>query len=105
MGPLTADEREKRIVQYLRSLNKGELGEYQLSRFNRVANFRKELMQLLEKFIEARAEILCAAMLMDDAAPRTESQLKAIAKARPRRRIGRRMPPWLKKEGQAAGSN
>jgi len=95
-SPLTADQRESRIAAYLRTLNKGELAEFQLTRLNRVANFRKELMHLLENFVEARAEILAAGMLMESAQPRPASQLRAIAKPRPKRRQPRKMPAWLR---------
>lgn len=99
-APLTADERERRVVEYLLTLNKGQLAEFRFGRMNRVANFRKALMQLMEEFIEARAEERAAAMIEEFAPARPESQLKALQKARPRRR-GKKMPVWLRKEGRA----
>lgn len=96
--PLTADERERRVVEYLLTLNKGQLGEFRFGRMNRIANFRKALMQLLEEFIEARAEELAAAMIEQYAPPRPESELKALQKPQ-RRRGGKKMPVWLRRAG------
>ena len=106
-GPLTADERERRVVEYLLTLHKGQLAEFRLTRLNRVANFRKALMQLMEQFIEARAEELAAGMLAEYAPPRpektfehvTEGRLPLPAKGPKAKR--RRMPVWVKRLAEA----
>ena len=89
--PLTADEREGRLVRYLLTLHRGELEEFRLSRLNRVANFRKALKELLEEFIEARAENLAAGMIAEHARPaprrRSKARLPAVST--------RRMPEWV----------
>jgi len=95
-APLTADERERRVIEYLLTLHKGQIAEFRLTRLNRVANFRKALMQLLEEFIEARAEVLAAGMVMEYAPPRPERPKSDVAEGRlppPERK--RRRPPWL----------
>lgn len=74
-NPLTADERERRTVKYLRTLHKGELAEFRLDRMNRVANFRKALKELLERFVEARAEELAAALIEQHAPTRPTSSV------------------------------
>src|ERR1051326_8139140 len=99
MGPLTADERHRRVIQYLETLNKGQNAEFRLSRMNRVSNFRKALMQLLETFIEARAEELSAAWLAEFAAPRPSKARSDVTEGRlplPAMKK-RRMPVWVKR--------
>ena len=101
--PLTADERERRVIQYLETLHKGQIAEFRLGRLSRVANFRKALAQLMEQFLEARAEELCAAWLEQYASPRPEHPsadlvTKRLPTPKPKRR---RMPVWVKKTVEA----
>ena len=94
-NPLTADERERRIVQYLVTLHQGRLAEFRLSRMNRVANFRKQLIQLIDKMIEERAEELAAGMLMEYAPRQPERKVGDTAEDRlpiPPKRV---RPVWL----------
>jgi len=104
MRPKTADERERRTVQYLLTLHKGQLGEFRLRRTNTIANFRHDLMAMLNKLIEARAEDLAAAMLMEHAPERPSRLVKAeFVKGRlplPERK--RRIPVWVTASGKAA---
>lgn len=103
--PLTADRREERVVKYLETLNKGQLMEFRLSRMNRVANFRKSLKQLLNSFIEARAEELAAVWIEQYAEPRPKPKWKDAAVGRlpiPERK--RRMPRWVRESGIAPKS-
>jgi hypothetical protein len=101
--PLTADERHRRVIQYLETINKGQTAEFRLSRMNRVANFRKALMQLLDSFIEARAEELSAAWLEQFAAPRPERPESDVATGRLPLPVAkkRRMPVWVKRAVEA----
>jgi hypothetical protein len=99
-NPKTADERERRFVECISTLNKGQLAEVRLIRMNRLANFRKALMELVNQMVEERAEDLAAAMLMEYA-PERPKPLPA-----PRKRLGVRkavMPPWVREEGKALG--
>jgi hypothetical protein len=98
-NPLTADERDKRVVQYLLTLNKGQIAEFRLTRLNRVANFRKALMQLMEEFVSARAEELAAGMIEAHAPERP--QLKETARSMSVSAKRRRMPVWVKKLGES----
>ena len=105
----TADERERRFVEYVSTLNKGEIAELRLTRMNRIANFRKALMQLLNDLIETRAEDLAAAMLMEHAPERPKKKPAAVVKGRlplpapaERKRSGRKMPRWVREAGDAA---
>lgn len=96
--PATADERERRTVEYLVSCHQGRLAEFKLTRLNKVANFRKRLMQLLDEMIESRAEDLAAGMLMEYAPPRPKRATIDIT--RDRLPIGpkkSRIPVWLSK--------
>jgi hypothetical protein len=102
-GPLTADERHRRVVQYLETLNKGQLANFQLGRMNRVSNFRKALIQLMEQFIEARAEELCAAWLQQYAAPRPREDVAEGRLPLPQAKK-RRMPVWVKRAVEAEKS-
>jgi hypothetical protein len=99
-NPKTADERERRFVQYVSTLNKGQLAEVRLRRMNRVANFRKALMQLVNEMVEERAEDLAAAMLMAHAPERPKRGPVAVEE---RKRPGRKaaMPPWIREESKA----
>jgi hypothetical protein len=99
-GLSTTDERERRFIEYIHSLNKGQLNEFRLSRLNRIANFRKSLMQLVNDLVEARAEDLAAAMWLRHA-PERPPKLMAEAKKRivPIARA-RRIPPWLQKQSR-----
>jgi hypothetical protein len=95
----TADERERRFVQYVLTLNKGQLAEVKLRRLNRIANFRKALMELINQMIETRAEDLAAGMLMEFAPERPKRDWK-LEKNVVKDRLplhSRRMPPWLRK--------
>lgn len=97
--PATADERDRRIIEYLVSCHKGRLAEFKLNRLNKVANLRKRLMQLLDEIIESRAEDLAAGMLMEYAPPRPGRATIDIT--RDRLPIGpkkARMPVWLGKD-------
>jgi len=96
--PKTADERERRFVEYLRSLNKSELADLRLARLNQVANFRKVLMQLLNEMVEARAEDLAAAMLIADA-PEKPKVLHVVKRRRlsPSKAI---TPEWINQEAK-----
>ena len=101
-APNTADERERRFVQYLLTLNKGQIAELRLSRLNRIANFRKALMEIVNSLVETRAEDLAAAMMMEYAPERPKRVPVAIAKGR----IGERrrtMPPWVREESKVLG--
>ncbi len=93
--PNTADERERRIVEYLKCCHQGRLQEFQLTRMNRVANFRKRLMELINEMIEARAEDLAAGMLMQFAEPRPPKQIPAVEERLVIAPLARRMPRWL----------
>lgn len=95
--PLTADERERRLIKYLASCNRERLAEFKLSRLNRIAIFRKRLMEILNEMIETRAEDLAAGMMMEYAPPRTKPE-QADA-TRDRLIIGPKkaqMPVWLR---------
>lgn len=95
--PSTADERERRMVEYLATLHRGRLAEFKLTRLNRVANLRKKLMALLEEMIETRAEDLAAGMLMEYAPPRPARRERDITEGRlpiPPKKA--RMPVWLR---------
>lgn len=93
-NPLTADERERRFVEYIRTLNKGQLGEVRLRRMNKIANFRKTLIDLMEQMIEARAEDLAAAMLTADAPERPKRKSRVCEG---RLVVVRKLPVWLAK--------
>jgi len=98
--PLTADERERRFVQYVQTLNKGQIAELRLHRLNHIANFRKALMELVNNLVETRAEDLAAAMLMEFAPPRPKPVYAPAPRARvPDRK--RMMPKWLKRQSTA----
>jgi hypothetical protein len=112
-NPLTADERERRFVRYVLTLNKGEIGELRLSRLNRIANFRKQLRELIESMIEERAEDLAAAMWLEHAPERPEplwkkeetaAQEKTFALPRTERKRSR-MPTWIGEERKVAGNS
>jgi hypothetical protein len=90
-NPNTADERERRIVAYLVTLHQGRLSEFKLTRMNRIANFRKQLIQLIDEMIEVRAEDLAATMLMQFAEPRPAP----IPHPHTVIRRKRRLPPWI----------
>ena len=99
--PLTADERERRVIQYLLTLHKGDIAHFRLTRLNRVANFRRQLMQLLEEMIESRAEVIAAGMVMEYAPERPERIVRKedVAEGRlplPERK--RRRPKWLPRD-------
>src|SRR5665213_703209 len=90
---LTADVRERRIVQFLVTLHRGRLAEFKLGRMNRLANFRKQLMQLINEMIETRAEDLAAGMLMEFAAPPPPKELPGVLEKAVKIRR-RRLPVW-----------
>lgn len=98
--PATADERERRTIEYLSSVHQGRLKEFKLGRMNRIANFRKQLKQLLDEIIESRAEELAASMLLLYAPPRPAIQEGDAVEERliisPHRG---RTPVWVKKAG------
>jgi hypothetical protein len=99
-NPKTADERERRFVQYVSTLNKGQLAEVRLRRMNRIANFRKALIDLINQIVEERAEDLAAAMLMEHAPERPKPLPAPIERKRlPMRKRG--LPPWIREEGTA----
>lgn len=86
-APLTADVREQRMHQYLTHLqtkHAGQIKEANLTRLNRIANFRRQLMQLLDAFIEARAQELAADSLAKLAPPATKGWLKPAGRPRTR---------------------
>lgn len=99
-NPKTADERERRFVQYVLTLNKGQLAEVRLRRMNRIANFRKALMDLVNEMVEERAEDLAAAMLMEHAPDRPKPLPAPMERKRLqiRKRV---LPPWIREEGAA----
>lgn len=106
--PATADERERRIVEYLISVHQGRIAEFKLTRLNRLANLRKRLRDLLEEIIETRAEELAAGMLMEYAPPRPAKRPQDAPDVREGRlplpigpKSARRIPVWLRKS--AAG--
>lgn len=99
--PNTADERERRFIEYMLTLNKGQLGEVRLRRLNRIANFRKSLMDLVNQMIETRAEDLAAAMLMEHAPERPKREPEKVLQGRlPLRK--RRIPKWVAEEKKTA---
>jgi hypothetical protein len=92
----TADERERRLVEYLRTLHKGQLREFRLTRLNRIANFRKHLMELLEEIIESRAQDLAASML-EISAPERPREIEVEVQAQlalPRAERKRKLPAF-----------
>jgi hypothetical protein len=99
--PKTADERERRFVEYLRTLNKSELADLRLARLNQIANFRKVLMQLLNEMVENRAQDLAAAMLITDA-PEKAKPLQVVGRRRLAPRKAER-PEWVNQEAKALG--
>jgi hypothetical protein len=101
-APNTADERERRFVQYLLTLNKGQIAELRLSRMNRIANFRKALMEIVNNLVETRAEDLAAAMLWKYAPERPKRVPVPIAQGRIAERR-RTMPPWIKEQSKVLG--
>jgi len=104
--PNTADERERRFVQYVLTLNKGQLAEFKLTRMNRIANFRRRLIDLLNEMIETRAEDLAAGMLMEHA-PARPKRAKALETKVVKERLPllkRRIPPWIRGQRRAANA-
>lgn len=99
MNPKTADERERRCVEYLRTLSKGQLAEFKLTRLNRLTNFRKTLMEVINAMIEARAEDLAAGMLIEKAPERPALVLQPKPVPLTERR--RKMPVWVREEAKA----
>lgn len=100
--PGTADERDRRMVEYLATLHKGRLAEFRLTRLNRIANFRKRLMQILEEMIETRAEELAAGMLMEYAPPKPAREERDVMEGRlpiPPKKA--RRPIWVQKASAA----
>lgn len=87
-------------MQYMLTLNKGQLAEVRLRRINRIANFRKALMDLVNEMVEERAEDLAAAMLMEHAPDRPKALPVAIERKRSAMRK-RALPPWVREEGTA----
>lgn len=100
--PLTADERERRCVEYLVTLHKGQLAEFKLTRLNRIANFRHRLNELLNDMIEARAEDLAAGMLMEHAPERPIKKALPVRTENGLKLRKRRTPTWVQKQGEAA---
>jgi hypothetical protein len=97
--PLTADERERRLVEYLQTLNKGQLAEFKLSRLGKLSNQRKRLIELFNEIVETRAEDLAAGMLMEFAQKRpVVTEKPAVMPSR--RKRGK--PVWVVMEGNAA---
>jgi len=101
-APNTADERERRFVEYLLTLNKGQIAELRLSRLNRIANFRKALMEIVNNLVETRAEDLAAAMMMQYAPERPKRAVAPITRERIAERR-RAMPPWVREESKVLG--
>lgn len=103
--PMTADERDRRTVQYLLTLHKGELAEFRYNRLGRISNFRKALIQLIEEFVQAKAEEIAAGMLAEHAPARPERQLPPSRSVRIERRgrppAAARVPVWVKRAGEA----
>lgn len=95
--PNTADERERRLVQYLRTLDKSELADFRLARLNQIANFRKALMQLLNEMVESRAQDLAAAMLLENAAERQQPAHASRRRLAPRKAV---QPVWVNQEAK-----
>jgi len=93
MNPHTADEREKRFGQYCLACNKGQLAEVRLTRLNRAANFRKAIRELIEEFVETRAEDLAAGMLQEHCPERAQIVANMPQSKR------RRMPVWIRRMG------
>lgn len=91
--PNTADERERRFVQYIATLNKGQLAEVKLRRLNRVANLRKTLIDLINNMVEERAEDLAAGMLMEWAPERAKPKKLKVVERLPE--LKRRKPVWV----------
>ncbi len=105
-NPATADERERRLVEYLVTLHQGRLSEFRLTRLNRIANFRKKLMELLEEMIEARAEELAAGMLVEFAPPRpTRKESNPMEGRLPIPPKRARMPVWIRKSADGSRSS
>lgn len=87
-------------MQYVVTLNKGQLAEIRLRRMNRIANFRKALMELVNQMVEERAEDLAAAMLMEHAPARQKRGPVAVEEEKlPARKAA--MPPWVREESKA----
>lgn len=99
----TADERERRIVQYLLSVHRERIGQFRLSRMNRVANFRKQLIILIDQMIETRAEEIAAAMLEEYAEPMPKLPKVDPTKGRLVIPGPKKIPAWVRKSGQNAG--
>lgn len=98
MNPKTADERERRCVEYLRTLNKGQLAEFKLTRLNRITNLRRTLLDLINRMVEERAEDLAAGMLMEKAPERPVLVLQPKPVSEERRR---KLPVWVRAEAKA----
>lgn len=60
---LTADKRDERFAEYLRTLRKWEITDVRSERLSRVSDLRKKLLVLLEQIIEERAEALAAGIV------------------------------------------
>lgn len=90
----TADERERRIAQYLSTLHRGQLAEFRLTRMNRVADFRKQLIQLIDQMIETRAEEIAAGMMAEHARP--DPKIAQAAERPVPRPPKRSIPVWIR---------
>lgn len=86
-------------MQYVLTLNKGQLAEVRLRRMNRIANFRRALMDLVNEMVEERAEDLAAAMLMEHAPERPKRGLVVVEERKPARKAV--IPPWIREESKA----
>src|SRR5579871_5165723 len=99
---ITADQRERRIVQYLLSVHKERIASFRLNRMNRKANTRKLIIQLIDRAIEEYAEELAAAMLEEFAGPRAKREKNDPTTDRLILPGPKKVPVWVRKSGQAA---
>lgn len=92
--------RQRGFVRCVADLNKSHIGEVRLDRLNRFANFRKQLLQLIEQMVEARAQELAAGMLQELALER-QPPPDANPFPLPQAAAKRGMPKWVREESQA----
>ena len=101
---LTADARERRIVQYLLSVRKERIQQFRLIRMNRKSNLRKRIIQLIDEAIQECGEEFAAALLEEYATPRPKNEDvtdgRLVLPVGPKKA---QLPPWVRKSGESAG--
>lgn len=100
--PLTAEVRQSRMREFMRTQSKASLEGLQLDRWDRVSKLRRELKEIIEDWVECEVEARLAARIKELRFPSRIGPSRVAADGRRQNNLGEPVPVSNVQRGDAS---